>query len=134
MRQITLLGSTGSIGENTLDLVRRHPDRYRVLALCAHRQWEKLRDQCREFRPAYAVLGDAGSAAQLAAALKTLQLPTEVLYGPEALCRMAALPEADTVMAAIVGAAGLAPTLAAVQAGKRVLLANKEALDRKSVV
>lgn len=128
MRQITLLGSTGSIGENTLDLVRRHPDRYRVLALCAHRQWEKLRDQCQEFRPAYAVLRDAGSAAQLAAALKTLQLPTEVLYGPEALCRMAALPEADTVMAAIVGAAGLAPTLAAVEAGKRVLLANKEAL------
>lgn len=128
MRQITLLGSTGSIGTSTLDLVRRHPERYRVFALCAHAQWQKLRDQCREFRPAYAVLGSAEAAAALAAELRREGLPTEVLHGPEALCRMAAAPEVDTVMAAIVGAAGLAPTLAAVEQGKRVLLANKEVL------
>lgn len=128
MRQLTLLGSTGSIGESTLDLVRRHPDRYRIFALCAHHQWQKLRDQCLEFRPDYAVLGEAGPAAQLQAELRARGLRTDVLHGPEALCRMAAAPEADTVMAAIVGAAGLAPTLAAVEQGKRVLLANKEAL------
>ena len=128
MRQLTLLGSTGSIGESTLDLVRRHPDRYRIFALCAHRQWQKLREQCLEFRPDYAVLGEAGPAAQLQGELRARGLRTEVLHGQEALCRMAAAPEADTVMAAIVGAAGLAPTLAAVEQGKRVLLANKEAL------
>lgn len=128
MRHLTILGSTGSIGENTLDLVRRHPDRYRAFALCAHRQWEKLRDQCLEFNPVYAVVGDASLAALLAPELHHHGLKTEVLYGPEALCQVAAAPEADTVMAAIVGAAGLAPTLAAVEQGKRVLLANKEAL------
>jgi len=128
MRHITLLGSTGSIGESTLDLVRRHPERYRAYALCAHRQWEKLRDQCQEFHPEYAAVGDAEAASKLQQALHALSLKTQVLYGPEALCQLAAAPEADTVMAAIVGAAGLAPTLAAVQAGKRVLLANKEAL------
>ncbi|MGB4467960.1 MAG: 1-deoxy-D-xylulose-5-phosphate reductoisomerase [Azovibrio sp.] len=128
MRQITLLGSTGSIGENTLDLIRRHPQRYRAFALCAHRQWEKLRDQCREFRPDFAVVGDADLAGRLQSTLQSLGLETQVLHGPEALCQVAAAPEADTVMAAIVGAAGLAPTLAAVEQGKRVLLANKEAL------
>ena len=91
-------------------------------------QWEKLRDQCREFRPEYAVLADAAAAQKLSAALRAEKLPTTVLHGAEALCEVAAAAEADTVMAAIVGAAGLAPTLAAVQAGKRVLLANKEAL------
>lgn len=128
MRQITILGSTGSIGENTLDLIRRHPERYRAFALCAHRQWEKLRDQCREFQPDFAVVADGELAGLLEADLRSLGLKTQVLHGPEALCQMAAAPEADTVMAAIVGAAGLAPTLAAVEQGKRVLLANKEAL------
>lgn len=128
IRNITLLGSTGSIGESTLDLVRRHPDRYHVFALCAHQQWQKLLDQCHEFQPRYAVLVDPSSAAQLAQKLKSTGLKTEVLQGEAALCQVAAAPEADTVMAAIVGTAGLAPALAAVKAGKRILLANKEAL------
>ncbi len=125
---LTILGSTGSIGVNTLDVVRRHPDRYRVAALCAHRQADLLFDQCLEFRPRFAVLGDAGAAAQLQRRLQESGLTTEVLHGVEALERMAALPEVDAVMAAIVGAAGLRPALAAARAGKRVLLANKEAL------
>ncbi|MGL5630953.1 MAG: 1-deoxy-D-xylulose-5-phosphate reductoisomerase [Azovibrio sp.] len=128
IRHITLLGSTGSIGESTLDLVRHHPERYRVFALCAHRQWKKLLDQCLEFHPRYAVLADESSAVLLANELKSAGLKTEVLQGEEALCQVAAAPEADTVMAAIVGTAGLAPALAAVRAGKRILLANKEAL------
>jgi len=123
---LTVLGSTGSIGVSTLDVVRRHPERYKVLALCAHRQVERLAEQCREFKPAYAVVGDAELAARLRQYLGGLDI--EVLHGPEALCRMASLPEVQAVMAAIVGAAGLAPTLAAVTAGKKVLLANKEAL------
>lgn len=128
IRHITLLGSTGSIGESTLDLVRHHPERYHVFALCAHRQWKKLLGQCLEFHPRYAVLADESSAILLANGLKSAGLKTEVLQGEEALCQVAAAPEADTVMAAIVGTAGLAPALAAVRAGKRILLANKEAL------
>lgn len=128
IRHITLLGSTGSIGESTLDLVRRHPERYHVFALCAHRQWQKLLDQCLEFHPRYAVLADPSSALLLANQLKSAGLRTEVLQGEDALCQVAAAPEADTVMAAIVGTAGLAPALAAVKTGKRILLANKEAL------
>ncbi|GBG01794.1 1-deoxy-D-xylulose 5-phosphate reductoisomerase [Azospira sp. I13] len=126
LQQLTVLGSTGSIGVSTLDVVRRHPERYRVRALCAHRQVMRLAEQCREFRPDFAVVGSAESASLLAQELTGM--PIEILHGPEALCRMASLPEVDAVMAAIVGAAGLAPTLAAVHSGKKVLLANKEAL------
>ena len=128
MQNLTILGSTGSIGVNTLDVVRRHPQRYRLVALCAHRQLDRLFEQCVEFRPCHAVLGDAVLAAELAARLAAVGCRTAVAYGPEALLRAAALPEVDTVMAAIVGAAGLPPTLAAAVAGKKILLANKEAL------
>ncbi|MEF8751604.1 MAG: 1-deoxy-D-xylulose-5-phosphate reductoisomerase [Candidatus Accumulibacter necessarius] len=127
-QQLTILGSTGSIGVNTLDVVRRHPRRYRVVALCAHSQVDRLFEQCVEFRPRHAVVGDPLLAAELAARLAVAGCPTEVSHGPEALLRMAELPEVDAVMAAIVGAAGLAPTLAAARAGKKILLANKEAL------
>ncbi|WP_291995565.1 1-deoxy-D-xylulose-5-phosphate reductoisomerase [Candidatus Accumulibacter sp. ACC003] len=128
MQNLTILGSTGSIGVSTLDVVRRHPQSYRLLALCAHRQVDLLFAQCLEFRPRHAVIGDAALAADLAARLAQAGCPTDVAYGPEALLRMARLPEVDAVMAAIVGAAGLPPTLAAVEAGKKILLANKEAL------
>jgi 1-deoxy-D-xylulose-5-phosphate reductoisomerase len=127
-QQLTILGSTGSIGVNTLDVVRRHPRRYRVVALCAHSQVDRLFEQCVEFRPRHAVVGDPLLAAELAGRLAVAGCPTEVSHGPEALLRMAELPEVDAVMAAIVGAAGLAPTLAAARAGKKILLANKEAL------
>ena len=126
--QLTILGSTGSIGVNTLDVVRRHPDRYQVLALCAYRQVDRLYEQCLAFRPRFAVVGEAALAVQLTERLRQAGCSTEVEYGPEALVRMASLPEVDVVMAAIVGAAGLPSTLAAARAGKRVLLANKEAL------
>ncbi|WP_313953977.1 1-deoxy-D-xylulose-5-phosphate reductoisomerase [Accumulibacter sp.] len=128
MQNLTILGSTGSIGVNTLDVVRRHRQSYRIVALCAHRQVERLFEQCIEFQPRYAVLGDRALAAALAARLAAASCPTEVASGPEALLRMAELPEVDVVMAAIVGAAGLPPTLAAAVAGKKILLANKEAL------
>ncbi len=128
VQQITILGSTGSIGVNTLDVLRRHPQRYRVVALCAHQQVDRLFAQCLEFQPRYAVLGDASLAADLAARLTAAGCATEVAHGPAALVRMAELPEVDAVMAAIVGAAGLPPTLAAAFAGKKILLANKEAL------
>ncbi|HRD87302.1 MAG: 1-deoxy-D-xylulose-5-phosphate reductoisomerase [Candidatus Accumulibacter sp.] len=128
MQRLTILGSTGSIGVNTLDVVRRHPDLYRVVALCAHRQSERLFEQCLEFRPQHAVVGDAALAAGLAERLRGAGCTTAVSHGPAALLRMAELPEVDAVMAAIVGAAGLPPTLAAAVAGKKILLANKEAL------
>jgi len=128
IQNLTILGSTGSIGVNTLDVVRRHGDRYRVLALCAHRQADRLFDQCVEFRPRFAVIGDAAAAAELQQRLQVAAVPTKVLSGVEALEMVAGLPEVDAVMAAIVGAAGLRPTLAAARAGKRILLANKEAL------
>ena len=127
-KNLTILGSTGSIGENTLDVIRRHPQRYQVLALCAHKQIDRLFKQCLEFSPSYAVIGDAALAADLRQRLRAVSCPTQVEFGPEALVRMAELSEVDTVMAAIVGAAGLPPTLAAAVAGKKVLLANKEAL------
>jgi 1-deoxy-D-xylulose-5-phosphate reductoisomerase len=127
-KNLTILGSTGSIGENTLDVIRRHPQRYKVLALCAHKQIDRLFKQCLEFSPSYAVIGDAALAADLRQRLRAVSCPTQVEFGPEALVRMAELSEVDTVMAAIVGAAGLPPTLAAAVAGKKVLLANKEAL------
>jgi len=128
IQNITVLGSTGSIGVSTLDVIRRHPDRYQAFALCAHRQVDKLFEQCCEFRPRFAVLRDATLAAQLTERLRAAGLSTEVRYGIEALIELAALPEVDAVMAAIVGAAGLEPTLAAARAGKRVMLANKEVL------
>jgi 1-deoxy-D-xylulose-5-phosphate reductoisomerase len=128
MRTVTLLGATGSIGDSTLDVIARHPDRFTVAALAAHRNWRKLAQLCRRFRPPYAALLDSTAAQALEAALATEGLATRVLAGPEGLAEVAALPEADTVLAAIVGAAGLAPTLAAARTGKRILLANKEAL------
>jgi 1-deoxy-D-xylulose-5-phosphate reductoisomerase len=128
LQNLTILGSTGSIGVSTLDVIRRHPERYRVVALCAHRQAELLFEQCREFAPKFAVLGDTAAAETLQARLRVAGVPTEVRSGVEALEHMAALPEVNVVMAAIVGAAGLQPTLAAARAGKKILLANKEAL------
>jgi 1-deoxy-D-xylulose-5-phosphate reductoisomerase len=128
LTNLTILGSTGSIGLSTLDVIRRHPQRYRVLALCAHTQIDRLFDQCVEFQPAHAVVRDACLAEQLALRLAAAGCETSVEYGPEALVRMAERPDVDAVMAAIVGAAGLRPSLAAAIAGKKLLLANKEAL------
>ncbi len=128
MQRITILGATGSIGVSTLDVLARHPDRYAVYALSAHSRVEELAAQCAQFKPARAVVGTAEAAARLQALLHAQGLRTEVEYGEAALCAIASAAETDTVMAAIVGAAGLAPTLAAAKAGKKVLLANKEAL------
>ena len=125
--KITVLGATGSIGVSTLDVISRHPDRFEVVALTGHARIEALAEQCRRFRPAYAVVGDPEAAKRLTGMLDD-DAVTEVLHGPRALCEVACLPEIDAVMAAIVGAAGLPPTLTAARAGKRVLLANKEAL------
>ena len=126
--KLVILGATGSIGVNTLDVVARHPERFEVVALTGHRQVDVLAAQCRRFRPAYAVVAGAAEAGRLAGLIRDAGLRTEVLHGAEALVQVASLPEVDAVMAAIVGAAGLPPTLAAARAGKRVLLANKEAL------
>jgi len=128
MHRITILGATGSIGENTLDVVRRHADRYAVHALTAHRQVKKLAQSCIEFRPARAVVGTPEAAGELEALLRAAGVRTDVSYGEAALESVASDAQTDSVMAAIVGAAGLRPTLAAARAGKRVLLANKEAL------
>ncbi|MBS0346356.1 MAG: 1-deoxy-D-xylulose-5-phosphate reductoisomerase [Proteobacteria bacterium] len=125
---ITVLGATGSIGVSTLDVVARHADRYAVFALTAHRQVDKLFAQCLEHRPAYAVVASADDAARLQAMLERAGCCTEVLSGGQALVDVASAPEVDMVMAAIVGAAGLPPALAAARSGKRILLANKEAL------
>ena len=126
--QLTILGSTGSVGVSTLDVVARHPERYRVIALTAQSQDNILFEQCTRFSPRYAVLLDETAAARLQQRIALTDLGTEVLCGVAALERVASLPEVDTVMAAIVGAAGLRPTLAAAYAGKKILLANKEAL------
>jgi 1-deoxy-D-xylulose-5-phosphate reductoisomerase len=128
MKGLSVLGSTGSIGISTLDVVARHPDKYRVVALTANRDVDGLFEQCLKFEPRLAVMADESSAAELAQRLWSRGTNTEVLSGMVGLEQVAALPEADYVMAAIVGAAGLLPALAAVRAGKRVLLANKEAL------
>jgi 1-deoxy-D-xylulose-5-phosphate reductoisomerase len=125
-RTLTILGATGTIGVNTLDVVARHPQRFRVIALTGATQLDKLAEQCRRFRPKYAVVMDAGRAATLTGMLAGLDI--EVRWGVEALEEVSALPEVDSVMAAIVGAAGLRPAMAAARAGKRVLLANKETL------
>jgi 1-deoxy-D-xylulose-5-phosphate reductoisomerase len=126
MQRITILGATGSIGASTLDVLARHPDKYEVHALTAHTRVDELAAQCRAFRPQRAVVGSADAARRLSALLA--DLPTVVEYGEKALCDVASSAGTDTVMAAIVGGAGLAPTLAAARAGKKVLLANKEAL------
>lgn len=126
MQRITILGATGSIGASTLDVLARHPDRYRVHALTAHGRVEELAEACRRFKPARAVVGTADAAQRLAQLLVGLDI--QVDHGEQALCEAASGPEVDTVMAAIVGAAGLPPALAAARAGKKVLLANKEAL------
>ena len=128
MQNITLLGATGSIGVSTLDVIARHPDRYRVYALTAHSRIDELAAQCVRFRPEVAVAGSAEGASALSALLRREGVATEVTWGVDALCQVASASGCDTVMAAIVGAAGLAPSLAAAQAGKKVLLANKEAL------
>ena len=125
--QVTVLGSTGSIGQSTLDVIRRHPDRYRAFALSAARSVERMRQDILEFSPRYAVMTDAHAASELTAVLP-VGCPTEVLAGADALTMIAAHHDVHQVMAAIVGAAGLLPTLAAAEAGKRVLLANKESL------
>jgi len=127
-RHLTILGSTGSIGESTLDVVARHPGRYQVVALTADRNVEKMFEQCIQFHPPYAVMLDAQSAEQLEDRLHAAGLDTRVLSGIESLEKVASLPEIDTVMAAIVGAAGIRPTLAAARTGKHILLANKETL------
>lgn len=128
VRHLTILGSTGSIGVSTLDVVARHPDRFQVIALTANNSTEKMLEQCRRFHPRYAVMLDAASGERLQTEIRTAGLAIEVLWGVESLEKVASLPEVDTVMAAIVGAAGIRPTFAAARAGKQVLLANKETL------
>lgn len=129
MRAITVLGSTGSIGLSTLDVCARHPDRYRVVALTANRDVDKLFSQVEKFRPDWAVMADSRAAAELESRLKSAGLSrVNVASGAEGLDFVASMPETDMVMAAIVGAAGLLPALAALKAGKSLLLANKEAL------
>ena len=125
---LTILGSTGSIGESTLDVVSRHPEKFRVFALAGHRQVDKLAAQCKQFRPEYAVVGDAGHAAKLDKKLKQEGISTQVLYGSQALIDVASADEVSGVMCAIVGAAGLPSALAAAQKGKTIYLANKETL------
>ncbi|MEP7280844.1 MAG: 1-deoxy-D-xylulose-5-phosphate reductoisomerase [Rubrivivax sp.] len=127
-QRLVVLGSTGSIGVNTLDVVARHPERYEVVGLSARQRVNELLAQCVRFRPRVAVVGDAAAARALEQGLRAAGVPTDVAVGPEPLAALAADPGVDTVMAAIVGAAGLAPCLAAARAGKRLLLANKEAL------
>ena len=125
---LTILGSTGSIGESTLDVVSRHPEKFRVFALAGHRQVDKLAAQCKQFRPEYAVVGDAGHAAELEKKLKQEGISTQVLYGAQALIDVASAEEVSGVMCAIVGAAGLPSAVAAAQKGKTIYLANKETL------
>ena len=128
MQSITILGATGSIGLSTLDVIPRHPDRYSVYALSAFNKVEELAVLCARFHPRQAVVGSADAAAKLAPLLRNAGLKTEISYGDAALCAIAAASDCTTVMAAIVGAAGLPPSIAAARAGKKILLANKEAL------
>ncbi|MDR0278652.1 MAG: 1-deoxy-D-xylulose-5-phosphate reductoisomerase [Paucimonas sp.] len=127
-QRITVLGATGSIGLSTLDVIARHPERYETFALTGYSRLDELLALCLKHAPVFAVVPDEGSAATLRAGLDAAGSRTEVLVGERGLCAVAADPQVDAVMAAIVGAAGLRPTLAAVEAGKKVLLANKEAL------
>ncbi|PPE67638.1 1-deoxy-D-xylulose-5-phosphate reductoisomerase [Caldimonas caldifontis] len=128
VQRVCILGSTGSIGTSTLDVMALHPDRFQVWALTAHRRVDEMLAQCLQWRPRYAVMTDAAAGSRLRQLLREAGARTEVLDGPGALELVAAHPDVDTVMAAIVGAAGLAPCLAAARAGKKLLLANKEAL------
>ena len=128
MQSVTILGSTGSIGTNTLDVLARHPERYQVFALTAATQVELLLAQCQQFSPRFAVMASADHARQLQDRVRELGLSVEVLAGPQALCDVSTDAAVDAVMGAIVGAAGLAPCLAAARAGKKLMLANKEAL------
>jgi 1-deoxy-D-xylulose-5-phosphate reductoisomerase len=128
VQTITILGATGTIGMNTLDVIARHPGRFRVFALTANGRIDALFDLCQHYEPTYAVVLHADGAERLRNKLKSAGLVTEVLFGIEGLEQVAAHPEVDTVMAAIVGAAGLKPAMAAAKAGKRILLANKETL------
>lgn len=128
MKQLTILGSTGSIGTSTLSVVRHNPEQFSVTALVAGKNVARMAEQCLEFRPSWAVMDDDACAQQLREILQSRGCATKVLAGQKAACEMAALDEVDQVMAAIVGAAGLLPTLAAIAAGKQVLLANKESL------
>jgi 1-deoxy-D-xylulose-5-phosphate reductoisomerase len=125
---VAILGSTGSVGENTLDVIARHPDRFRVIALGAHRNVTKVAEQCAKFSVPFAAMADPKAAAELAELLRARGAATRVLTGPDALGEIASLSEVSHVMAAIVGSAGLPSTLAAARAGKRLLLANKESL------
>jgi 1-deoxy-D-xylulose-5-phosphate reductoisomerase len=128
MQKITILGATGSIGSSTLKVITENRDKFSVVALTAGTNVEAMKQLCMKWRPTYAAMSDRNAANLLEKELKQLSLPTQVVAGEEGLCFVAALDEVDSVMAAIVGAAGLLPTMAAVKAGKRVLLANKEAL------
>lgn len=128
VQRITVLGATGSIGLSTLDVIARHPDRYQVFALSGYSRLQELLALCVRHAPAFAVVPSAEAAQQLREGLAVAGLATQVLVGEEGLCQVASAAEVDAMMAAIVGAAGLRPTLAAVEAGKKVLLANKEAL------
>ncbi len=128
MKRLAILGSTGSIGANTLAVVDRHPDRFAVVALSADRQVDRLFDQCLRYRPRYAAMADAAAAGRLQKKVRESGLDCEVLSGAAGLEQIAAASEVDAVMAAIVGSAGLRSTLAAAHAGKQLLLANKEAL------
>lgn len=126
--RVTVLGSTGSVGVNTLDVIAAHPDRFEVFALSASTQVELMLAQCRQFTPRYAVMASAPHAVLLAEKLKQAGLRTEVLQGQGALSQISSHDDVEAVMAAIVGAAGLEPCMAAARSGKRLLLANKEAL------
>ena len=128
MMRIALLGATGSIGASTLDVVSRHPDRFRICAVSAHRNTDALIERCRQFRPEWAVIADPACATALHQGLRAAQLDTRVLAGPQALVELAQHSDVDCVVAAIVGAAGLESTLAAARSGKRLLLANKESV------
>ncbi len=128
MNNVAILGSTGSVGEHTLDVIARHPDRFRVFALGAHRNVEKLAEQCARFSVPYAAIADASLVGRLRDALRARKANTQVFGGADGLTGIASHPEVHSVMAAIVGAAGLPSTLAAARAGKRLLLANKDSL------
>ena len=128
MQRVCVLGATGSVGMATLDVIAAHPDRFEVFALTARRRLDELFALCQRFRPRYAAVTTVAEAGVLNERLRAAGVATEVMSGAGALCELAAHPEVDAVMAAIVGAAGLAPCLAAAAAGKRLLLANKEAL------
>ncbi|MCK5662096.1 MAG: 1-deoxy-D-xylulose-5-phosphate reductoisomerase, partial [Thiotrichaceae bacterium] len=128
MKKITILGATSTIGINTLDVIKLHQDEFQVIALTAHKQVDRLAALCLEWQPRYAVMADHQAAEQLEQRLKKNNLSVQVLSGSEGLIHVASLPQVDMVMAAIVGSACLLPTLAAAKAGKRILLANKEAL------